>query len=166
MKHIKTIFCLFLAIQAGAGLCAYEKNFAPVNDPAHLLTKAQADGISAQIQNLKNETGPEIAVVILDKQENADLASFAADYLAKNKTGRPGYDDGLVLAVSYPAHKIKILSGKGLEQIITADVAEIIIENIMIPEFKNEKYFDGIDKAVKELKKLITLNKDLIGAKH
>ena len=35
----------------------------------------------------------------------------------------------------------------------------------MIPEFRNNRYFEGIDGAVNELKKLVTLNKDLIGPK-
>jgi uncharacterized protein len=163
MKHKKSLLCLAFALLAGAGLFAYEKNFAPVNDPARILTKAQADGISAKIRELKTATGSEIAVVILAKPGTTDLTTFARDYLEKNKIGRPDYADGIVIAVSYSERKIKIAAGQGLARIVTDDIANVIVDNIMIPEFRVNRYCEGIDGAVNELKKLVSLNKDLIG---
>ena len=45
---------------------------------------------------------------------------------------------------------MRITTGLGTQEIITDEICAEIIKNIIIPEFKKEKYFEGINKGVDE----------------
>ena len=69
----------------------------------------------------------------------------------QNKIGQEGKDNGLLILFSELDREVRIEVGYGLEPYITDAVASRIIRNTMIPKFKEEAYFDGVDEATDQL---------------
>ncbi|GAA4239678.1 hypothetical protein GCM10022291_34970 [Postechiella marina] len=47
--------------------------------------------------------------------------------------------------------KIRISTGHGTEKILTDEICKKIIDQTIIPEFKNGDYYSGIEKGITEL---------------
>ncbi|SDX59040.1 uncharacterized protein SAMN05216556_1592 [Aequorivita viscosa] len=60
-------------------------------------------------------------------------------------------DNGLIILLCKPCQKIGIATGFGTELILTDQICKNVIDQTIIPEFKNGKFYDGIKNGVAEL---------------
>src|SRR5690606_34393103 len=61
--------------------------------------------------------------------------------------GQSGEDNGIVITLAKDDRKVDINTGYGIEYRVTDLMAERIINRIMIPQFKEEKYYAGLDQG-------------------
>ncbi len=91
----------------------------------------------------------------------------------KWKVGQKGFDNGIVLLVkpklsASDRGKAYIAVGYGLEPVIPDAIAKRIVDNEMIPYFKQNDYYGGINQATNVLMKFAAgeISKDGYGKKH
>jgi uncharacterized protein len=60
-------------------------------------------------------------------------------------------NNGLTIVLCNPCGQIGIASGTGTELILTDEICKKIIDEKIIPEFKNGKFYNGIKKGILEL---------------
>ena len=60
-------------------------------------------------------------------------------------------NNGLTIVVCNPCKQIGIATGTGTELILTDEICKKVIEEKIIPEFKNGEFYNGIKKGVIEL---------------
>jgi len=119
-----------------------------VNDFAEILDSASRHDLESLITGIEKNTGAEIAVVTIDTLEGITIEEYAVELFEKWGIGKADEDNGLLILVSLMDRKVRIEVGYGLEGIITDLEAGRIIDEIIVPNFKNEDYNRGIYDAV------------------
>lgn len=114
-----------------------------------VLTPDQSDALEAKLDDFANSTSNQIAVVIIDSLYGNEPADFATELGQEWQIGQKKFDNGVVILIKPTVpRKIFIAPGYGLEGAIPDATCEMIVQNEMIPEFKQGNYYTGIDKAV------------------
>ncbi len=118
-----------------------------VTDQAQIFSKDQLVGLRDKLTKFESESTNQIVVLTIDNLHEEPIETFAYEVFNKNNLGQIEKDNGLLILFAKQDRKVRIEVGGGLEPYITDAFARRIIETIMIPEFKNEDYYKGIDKA-------------------
>jgi uncharacterized protein len=134
-----------------------------VIDSTNLLTSDQKNSLEGLIQEFESEVGSQIAIVIVDTLDGNNINELSLAIVEDLNLGRQKYRDGLLIFVSYKDREARIEVGYGLEKIIGDEIASRVMVKKMAPNFKKEKYYEGLLAAVNEIINLIKKNKQLIG---
>jgi uncharacterized protein len=123
-----------------------------VNDYSQLLDEDSRDALESKILEIDRTTSNQFTVVIVDDLQGMDIDDYAVRILETWKVGREGKDNGVVILIKPKTGNGKgeaaISVGYGLEGVIPDAVAKRIVENEMIPSFKEGDYITGISKGV------------------
>jgi uncharacterized protein len=136
-----------------------------VIDSADLLSSAQEENIFKLIQGLEKSVGSEIAVVIINTLNGKDINEYSIQKAEDLSLGRDFYKDGVLITVAYQDRKTRIEVGYGLEKILKDQVVAKIIQEQMLPKFREQKVYEGIYESISFIKKLIEDNRKLVGQK-
>jgi len=121
-----------------------------VNDFAGILKADEVSKLDSIIQSLEKVTTAEIAVVTVKNTQPLDPKSYVVALMEKWKVGKKDKDNGLILLVSVDDRRVEVEVGYGLEGTLPDSVVLRIIDNDLIPQFKQNKYGDGIIAAVQQ----------------
>jgi len=165
MKNI--IICLIVFCGLFAISCSQKKTDVKarlcIKDEIHLLTEGQYDSLTEEMRELENSVGSQMAVLIIGSLNGQKIEEYSLNIANQWGLGRKDYNDGVLITVALHDRQMRIEVGTGLERIIPDETAARVIEENIVPEFAEEKYFDGLYSGVTRLKGLITENQDLIG---
>ena len=131
-----------------------------VNDFTNTLTKNQQYNLEQKLVAYNDTTSTQIAVVFVNDLQGTTVADFA--YQLGEKWGVGTKDNNGVVILIKPKTNTKgevfISIGYGLEPYIPDAIAKRIIENEMIPAFKNNDYYSGVNNAIDIIIKLASGN--------
>lgn len=134
-------------------------------DNARIISSQDKMEISSYLKNLEDETGIQMAVLTIKSLEGESLEEFSLRTCEKWKLGQKGKDNGALLLVALNERKIRIEVGYGLEESLTDTKCGLIIRNVIIPEFRNGDYSNGIAKGVRNMAGIAGNNAELISKK-
>jgi uncharacterized membrane protein YgcG len=137
----------------------------PVTDSVDVLTSVQEDSLTKELLELEESIGSQMAILLIGRLKGVPIERYSLDIANRWKLGRKDYNDGILITVSVYDRMIRIEVGYGLEKIVKDEIAANIIREEIAPNFKEEKYYEGLHAAVTRIKALIKANKDLIGTK-
>lgn len=122
-----------------------------VNDFTATLSASQINKLEHKLVAYDDSTSTQIAVVMVNDLHGHPIADFAYQIGESWGVGREENSNGIVILVK-PKNSTKgeaaISVGYGLEGVVTDAMSRRIIETLMVPEFKENHYYEGIDKAV------------------
>ncbi|MBN3034766.1 MAG: TPM domain-containing protein [Bacteroidales bacterium] len=122
-----------------------------VNDFTSTLSGEQVSYLERKLVAFDDSTGTQIAVVLVNDLGGYDKIMYAYEIGEKWGVGRAGFNNGVVVLVKPKTEgrrgEAAIVTGYGLEPVITDALSKRIIEHEMIPYFKKEDYFTGLDSA-------------------
>ncbi|WP_396637393.1 TPM domain-containing protein [Maribacter sp. R77961] len=123
-----------------------------INDYGQIFTESQRTELSKILYDYEIETTRQIVVVTVDSiKPYNEIQKYATDLGQKWGVGNAEKDNGLVIVLCNPIREIGIATGTGTELILTDEICKIVIDSTIVPEFKNEKYYNGIKNGVTEL---------------
>lgn len=130
-----------------------------VNDFSGVLSKSQVNSLESKLRAFNDTTSNQIAIVIVNSLNNYDPASFAYEIGETWGVGQGNFNNGVVVLIkpktsSSDRGKAFIAVGYGLEPAIPDALAKRIVENEMIPNFEQNDYYKGLDKATDVLMQL------------
>jgi|SRR5690606_21560589 len=134
-----------------------EKNSFPkpigfLNDYGQVFTESQRTELSKILYDYDIETTRQIIVVTIDSIKPYDnIQRYATDLGQTWRVGHAKKNNGLIIVVCNPCRKIGIATGTGTELILRDEICKQVIDNTIIPEFKNGEFYSGIKKGVTEL---------------
>lgn len=127
-----------------------------VSDYADLLTKDEEERIEVWLWQVESKTNVEMAVVTIHSirdypgTDNSSIESFAKGLFNKYGIGNMPKNDGMLLLIAKGDRKARIELGAHYGHARDAD-AQKIMDKIIIPNFKNERYGKGIMNGVKAM---------------
>jgi uncharacterized protein len=129
----------------------------PVIDAANILTPNQHQYITHQLSELTRQADIEMAVFITPTIGNDSIETFSNRVFNIWKLGDKEKNNGLLFLIATNDHTVRIEVGYGLEGKMTDVQAGRIIRSIVIPEFKNNNYFNGIKLAIDDLSLILNV---------
>ncbi len=119
-----------------------------VNDFAGVLSEGERSDLNSKLYNYEQQTQNQIAVAIIKNLNGEDITDFTVKAFEEWQVGKKGSDNGLLLLISIEDRKLRIEVGYGLEPYLTDSQAGEIIRGVISPEFKDQNYYQGIDKGL------------------
>ena len=123
-----------------------------VNDYTGTLTAHQVNILENKLVAYNDSTSTQILVLLVDDLQGYSIEQYATEIGHSWGVGQQGKDNGAVILVKpkkgTESGKATIQTGYGIEQYVTDATAKRIIEREMIPAFKENDYYTGIDNAI------------------
>jgi uncharacterized protein len=118
-----------------------------VNDFAHVMTADQIEELESKLVAYDDSTSIQIAVVTVPTTGDYAIEDYALKILRDWKVGNKKTNNGLVILAAIQDHKVFIATGYGMEGAVPDITAKEIIENEILPNFKQQNYYHGFDLA-------------------
>jgi uncharacterized protein len=128
-----------------------------VNDFAGILSQDDIIRLEHKVVAINDSTSTQIAVVIVNSLGGYDPSDYAQRLGQKWGVGGSKFDNGFVILVKPKQGNEKgrafIATGYGVEGVVPDATAWDIVNKEMIPHFRQNDYFGGIDAAVNTIVK-------------
>lgn len=127
----------------------------PVTDLTGTLTADQRNQLDRRLRAFETEKGTQIAVLIVGSTQPETIEQYSLRVVEAAKLGRRKIDDGILLLVAREDRAVRIEVGYGLEGAVPDVMANRIIQQVIVPHFRSNDYYGGIDEAVTRLVALV-----------
>jgi len=157
MMRVMLALCwLVVSFAAGAQAQAVIPAFdSPVVDTTGTLDVTSKQQLEQQALALQQRKGSQLQVLMVSTTAPETIEQYAVRAFEQFKLGRKGVDDGVLLVVAKDDHKVRIEVGYGLEGVIPDITAGRVIQEYLVPKFRQDDYAGGIADATAQLVKLI-----------
>ena len=129
-----------------------------VNDFTQLFSPQQQQALEQKLRNFNDTSSTQIAIVTVPTLQGYAPSDYAQRLAEKWGVGQKGKDNGVLLLIKPKSRtekgQVAIAVGYGLEGVIPDAIASRIIRNEIIPEFQQNNYYRGINKATDVLMQL------------
>jgi len=129
----------------------FPKPFGYVNDYADLIDKNYEDSIFTEIKKVKEETDAEIVVITVESLDGRSIEDYTLGLYNAWHVSRYG----IILLVSVDGRGLRITTGYDMENVITDDMAENILNEVIIPKLQEGDFNEGIYQGVKKISEYI-----------
>lgn len=123
-----------------------------VHDYANVINEIEENRMEDTLKRFAEQTGNEVAVVTVDDLDGMDKAQYAAELGQKWGVGGKKNDNGIVILIKPKTSSSRgqafIATGYGLEGVLPDALCSDIVNNEMIPRFKENDYAGGIWDAL------------------
>jgi uncharacterized protein len=134
------------------GKSTFPKPIGIINDYGEIFTESEQTELTKILYDYNTETTRQIVVVTIDSiKPHENIQQYATDLRQTWGVGTAEKNNGLTIVVCNPCRQIGIATGTGTELILTDEICKKVIEEKIIPDFKNGEFYSGIKKGVLEL---------------
>ncbi|MGY3091152.1 uncharacterized protein ACVWYF_004218 [Hymenobacter sp. UYAg731] len=149
---------LLLLLGLLAALSSAAQNIPPrpnpprlVNDLAGLMQGGEADQLERKLVAYNDSSSSQIAVVTVPNLDGDDISDYAQKLYESWGIGRKGKNNGILILVAKEEHTARIQTGYGLEGAVPDALAKRIISNTLVPAFRQNQYYAGLDRGTDQL---------------
>lgn len=103
------------------------------------------------LSDFEKETTAVIVVVTVDSLEGLSIEQYAYELFNTWGIGKQDVNNGMLLLISIDDRELRIETGLGLESVVTDDEAGRIINETIVPYFKQGKYGQGAFEGAKAI---------------
>ncbi len=152
--RILTIFLALLAFipMSAQDDCFPERPDLLVLDKANVLDQSQESNLHQKLVRFDMDHSVQIMVVTVPSLCGMDPAQFTYEIGERWGVGQEEFDNGVVIMVKPTGGKGErhtfIATGYGVEGVLPDATCKLIVENEMIPQFKDGAIGEGINNAV------------------
>jgi uncharacterized protein len=155
IKNILLPLFLLLPLLAGA------KEIPPapnpprlVNDFVGVLSSVEVSALEQKLVAYDDSTSTQIAVVIENSLDGDDIFDYSYRLAEAWGIGRQGKNNGILIYIALADRKVRIQTGYGAEGFLTDAMSRRIIEQVIVPNFRQQSYYMGINLATDFIIKL------------
>jgi uncharacterized protein len=146
------ILCIYIfLIAAIAG--AQDKPEVPglnqyATDYTRTLSEGEKGNLNRKLRSYEDSTGTQLVTLMIATLNGYPIEYYTLEVAEKNRIGRKGKDNGVLLFVAKNDRKLRIEVGYGLEGAIPDALASSIIRNVIAPHFRRDEYYAGINGGI------------------
>jgi len=149
MKLFKSIILGALFASALLGAIAFPKlDNSRIVDEAGLFSQTQKATLERTLAMHESNTTNQIVVVTLSSLQGDDIADYGYQLGRTWGIGTKEHNNGVLLIIAPNERKVRIEVGYGLEGALPDAIANSIIQNTILPAFKQNNYFEGARQGV------------------
>lgn len=128
---------------------------ARVIDQTGTLSSAQQQALESRLRAFEQRKGSQLAVLIVLRTAPETIEQYGIRVAEQWKLGRRTIDDGAILLVAKDERTVRIEVGYGLEGVLNDATAKRIIDDIVVPHFRQGDFAGGIDAGVETMIRVI-----------
>ena len=161
-KHILLVFlisiCSSFLFTANAQFNIPEKpEFqTSVYDYYNLLSAVEKSSLEEKLVRYSDTTSTQIVVAIIRSTEGEYINYLATQWAHKWGIGQAKEDNGVFILLARDDRKINISTGYGVEHLLTDKMCSQIINRDIIPYFKQNDYYGGLNKGSDSIFEVLT----------
>lgn len=129
--------------------------FRLVNDFASMLSSENKEALESKLLAYNDSTSTQIYIVSVETIGDYSIEDFALRLGRKWGIGQKDKNNGILILISKNDRKVDIEVGYGLESYVTDYDSKHIIDELIVPAFKQNNYYKGLDDATDRLIGLI-----------
>jgi uncharacterized protein len=145
---ISFIGSLCIAINTKALAVPTRPTDIPIVDQTGTLTAEQKASLASQIAAEREKSGNQIAIVVIPSLEDDSIEEYSLNIARTWGIGTSQNNNGVLLLVVKIDRLIRFEVGTGLEGALTDAQAGQIIRNDIAPQFRENKYYEGIQAGL------------------
>jgi uncharacterized protein len=115
------------------------------------VSAAEARRLEETLRRFDEETSSQVVVAVFPRLPAESLEDFTARTAEAWRVGRKDLDNGAVLFVFVEDRKMRIEVGYGLEGALPDLTAKRIIDEVITPRFRQERYGEGLVAGVEAI---------------
>ncbi|MFJ3482196.1 TPM domain-containing protein [Pseudomonas sp. NPDC090202] len=146
---------LFAVLLAGLGMWAEvaeaELKFPPLSgrvvDTAGMIDSPTQERLSQMLRAHEELTTEQVVVVTVPDLQGSTIEDYGYQLGRFWGIGQQGKDNGALLLVARDERKVRIEVGYGLEERLTDAQSSVIVNEVIIPAFKQGDYVGGISRG-------------------
>ncbi|HMR15926.1 MAG TPA: TPM domain-containing protein, partial [Mariniflexile sp.] len=127
-----------------------------VYDYVNLLSAAEKSALEQKLVKYSDTTSTQIVVAIISSTEGENINYLGAQWGQAWGIGQAKEDNGVLILLAKDDRKIAINSGYGVEHLLTDALSKRIIEQDIIPFFKQNNYYDGLNRGADAIFEVLT----------
>lgn len=155
---VLALFWLALAFPAGAQDIRFPPLTGRVVDNAELIPAPAEAALTARLEALEQATTDQVVVVTLPDLQGREIEDYGYRLGRAWGIGRDDKDNGLLLIVAPNDRKVRIEVGRGLEPVMTDALSTLIIQNDILPAFRDGDFAGGIERGVDAIERQLRLD--------
>ena len=118
-----------------------------VYDYINLLSPVEKSSLEEKLVRYSDTTSTQIVVAIISSTEGEYINYLATNWAEKWGIGQEKEDNGVFILLAKDDRKINISTGYGVEHLLTDRMCSRIINSDIIPFFKQNDYYGGLNKG-------------------
>ena len=122
-----------------------------VNDYADKLKREERKRISLELESYEKETCHQVYLLIIPSLEGENIVKFSQRTASAWEIGQPGFGNGFLVTIAMQEGTVRIETGSFFEWFIQNGTADKILQEVMFPLFRQERFIDGIERGLKEI---------------
>src|SRR4029077_3542961 len=119
------------------------------------LTAGEEADTVEKLRAIQARKGAQIGVLVVAPQQPEGLAQYSIRVVEAWKLGRAKPDDGVLVLLAKDDHATRIEVGQGLEGALTDATSNRIIDETMIPLFKQGQYFAALSAGIAQIMQVV-----------
>jgi uncharacterized protein len=128
---------------------------ARVTDQTATLSADQRAALEAKLATFEEQKGSQIAVLIVPTTAPEAIEQYSIRVAEQWQLGRKGVDDDILLLVALADRKVRIEVGYGLEGAVPDAISKRIIDEAILPSFRQGDVYGGITLGTDRLIRVI-----------
>ncbi len=145
MGLVRLLFLLCLLAAAPAHAQQFPKLTGRVVDQANLLSPADEAALTQKLQGLEQASTRQLVVATIADLQGYPIEDYGYKLGRAWGIGQTEANNGTILLVAPNERKVRIEVGYGLEPILTDALSSLIIQNQILPRFRQNDYPGGIN---------------------
>ncbi len=138
------ILCVLLSARVDAITLKFNGFIA---DEANLLSPEVENDLNMTLWDLQKKSGADLVVVTLSSLDGKTVEEVALDIGRSYKLGAAGKNNGMVYLTALSERRMRIEQGLGLEDKISVETLKGIMNNDILPYYKQNNYEKGIRRG-------------------
>lgn len=118
-----------------------------VYDEINLLSPSQKSALEQKLIRYSDTTSTQIVIATISSTKGEYINYLGAQWAEKWGIGQADKDNGIFILLAKDDRKIGINTGKGVEHLLTDAISKRIINRDIIPYFKQNDYYGGLNRA-------------------
>ena len=155
MPRLLFAACALLAAWGAAADVAVPPLEHRVTDLTATLSTEQTAALEQTLAAFEAKKGAQIAVLIVPTTQPEEIEQYSIRVVDQWKLGRKGVDDGVLLLVAKDDRRVRIEVGYGLEGALPDAIANRIIDEDIVPRFRQGDFYGGIAAGVDRITRVI-----------
>jgi uncharacterized protein len=119
-----------------------------ITDASSTLSDDQVRSLESVLRTFEQETSNQIVLLMITSLEGDTPEDYALRIAEKNRLGKKGRDNGVLVLIAKEDRAIRFEVGYGLEGVLTDALSGQIIRLEMIPRFREADYYGGISAGI------------------
>ncbi|HUT41915.1 MAG TPA: TPM domain-containing protein [Gammaproteobacteria bacterium] len=122
-----------------------------VVDNANLLSPSIEQQLAGQLKQHEQDTGNQVVVVTITSLQGYAIDDYGYQLGRHWGIGQADRNNGALLIVAADDREVRIEVGYGLEGTLTDARSHDIIQQVILPQFRNNRYEDGIVRGTEAI---------------